>query len=57
MEMDRLVGLLESVRGMRDSAFRMEQALLDALSEEGASDPSANERWSDEWFTLAELGA
>ena len=56
MEREKLVELLGSVRDVREAVFRMEQALLNVLSEERASDPSADERKSDEWFTLSELG-
>jgi excisionase family DNA binding protein len=58
MERQRLAELLGAARGVREANFRMEQALLDALSEERDSDLPGNERGrgSDEWFTLAELG-
>ena len=57
MERERLVELLGSVRGVREPVFRMEEAMLEALSEERASDflGDEHERGSDERFELAEL--
>ena len=58
MERERLVELLGSVRGVREAVFRVEEALLEALSAERASDflGDEHERGSDERFKLAELG-
>ena len=57
MERERLIELLGSVRGVREAVFRTEEAMLEALSEERASDflGDEHERGSDERFELAEL--
>ena len=59
MDEGRLVGLLETVRGVKAAAFQMEQELLSAKTAEQMRRDTADNRPGsapDEWFTLAELG-
>ena len=58
MDRERLVDLLEAVRGVRAAVLHMEEELLRALDTE-QSRQVANARHGDtpdEWFTLTELG-
>jgi excisionase family DNA binding protein len=58
MEKDRLVDLLDAVRGVRAAVMQMEEKLLSALAAEQGCNITEAQRsdTADEWFTLAELG-
>jgi excisionase family DNA binding protein len=58
MDRQRLVELLEAVRGVRAAVMQMEEKLLSALAAEQGRDITVAQRsdTADEWFTLAELG-